>query len=294
MAEYRSRCNDHGRRAAARLARHRGPTAAGGSISSGCSRRATAAPAASSLTRRRTRPAGSSPPTRSGELLAFARRRGLWLIADEVYARIVYGNRAAPSFLEQAGAEDRLIAVNSFSKSWAMTGWRLGWMTTPPELLPILEKLIEFNTSGAPTFLQHAAIAAIRGGEPFIAEMVARCHAARDAAIEGLRSESRVAVARPDGAFYAFFRVDGMTDSLAFAQGGVAARQGRHGAGQRLRADGRGLSAALLRARAWGRRRGDRTAAAAVGLSRFRSSDRACPRRRNPGIYASISFAAYR
>ena len=153
-----------------------------------------------------------------GELLAFARRRGLWLIADEVYARIVYGNRAAPSFLEQAGPEDRLIAVNSFSKSWAMTGWRLGWMTTPPELLPILEKLIEFNTSGAPTFLQHAAIAAIRGGEPFIAEMVARCHAARDAAIEGLRSCSRVAVARPDGAFYAFFRVDGMTDSLAFAK----------------------------------------------------------------------------
>src|SRR5436305_11506172 len=126
-------------------------------------------------------------PEEIAALLAFARRRGLWLVADEVYARIVYGNRAAPSFLAQVETEDRLIAVNSFSKTWAMTGWRLGWMTLPPDLLPTIEKLIEFNTSGAPTFLQYAGIAAIRGGEPFIAEMVARCRAARDAAVDGLR-----------------------------------------------------------------------------------------------------------
>jgi aspartate aminotransferase len=129
-------------------------------------------------------------------LFAFARRRGLWLVADEVYSRIVYGNRQAPSFLDQAEPEDRLIAVNSFSKNWAMTGWRLGWMT----------------------MLQHAAIAAIRDGESFIEQFVARCRAARDVAIDGLNACRRVEVARPEGAFYAFFRVAGMTDSLAFAK----------------------------------------------------------------------------
>ncbi len=151
-------------------------------------------------------------------LLAFARQRGLWLIADEVYARIVYGNRAAPSFLAQADPEDRLIAVNSFSKNWAMTGWRLGWMTMPPDLLPTMEKLIEFNTSGSPTFLQHAGIVAVRDGEPFIASFVARCRAARDVAIDALRACRRVEVGRPEGAFYAFFRVAGVEDSLAFAK----------------------------------------------------------------------------
>src|SRR5262249_28190666 len=113
-------------------------------------------------------------------LLGFARQHGLWLIADEVYARIVYGNRSAPSFLARAEPEDRVIAVNSFSKNWAMTGWRLGWMAMPADLLPTIEKLIEFNTSGSPTFLQHAGIVAVREGEAFIQSFVARCRAARD------------------------------------------------------------------------------------------------------------------
>ena len=155
-------------------------------------------------------------------LLDFARHRGLWLIADEVYSRIVYGNRPAPSFLDHALPEDRLIVVNSFSKNWAMTGWRLGWMVVPPDLLPVMEKLVEFNTSGSPTFLQHAAIAAIREGEPFIAGFVARCRAARDVAIDALEACPRVEVARPEGAFYAFFRVEGIADSLAFAKEALA------------------------------------------------------------------------
>jgi aspartate aminotransferase len=135
------------------------------------------------------------------ELLAFTRRRGLWLIADEVYGRIAYGNRPAPSFLEQSSADDRLIVVNSFSKSWAMTGWRLGWLVTPPDLLPIMEKLIEFNTSGSPTFLQHAGVVAIREGEPFVARFVARCREARDVAIDALQECRRVEVARPEVPF---------------------------------------------------------------------------------------------
>jgi aspartate/methionine/tyrosine aminotransferase len=155
-------------------------------------------------------------------LLGVARARGVWLIADEVYGRIVYGNRAAPSFLDQAEPDDRLIVVNSFSKSWAMTGWRLGWLTVPPDLHPQVEKLIEFNTSGSPTFLQHAGIVAIREGEDFIAAFVARCRAARDVAIDALLACRRVTVARPAGAFYAFFRVDGITDSLVFAKQALA------------------------------------------------------------------------
>ena len=162
------------------------------------------------------------PAAQITELLPFARRRGLWLIADEVYGRIVYGNRPAPSFLEQAAPEDRLIVVNSFSKTWAMTGWRLGWMTIPPDLLPVIEKLVEFNTSGSPTFLQHAGIVAIREGEPFIARFVARCRAARDVAVDALQACRRVEVARPEGAFYAFFRVAGVSDSLAFAKEALA------------------------------------------------------------------------
>jgi aspartate/methionine/tyrosine aminotransferase len=156
--------------------------------------------------------------TEIAALMEFARRRGLWLIADEVYSRIVYGNRPAPSFLDHAWPEDRLIVVNSFSKNWAMTGWRLGWMVVPPDLLPVMEKLVEFNSSGSPTFLQHAAIVAIREGEPFITRFVARCRAARDVAIDALQACRRVEVARPEGAFYAFLRVDGMTDSVAFAR----------------------------------------------------------------------------
>lgn len=151
-------------------------------------------------------------------LTDFARRRGLWIVADEVYNRIVYGNQVAPSFLKPGEPDDRLIVVNSFSKSWAMTGWRLGWVVIPPDLLPTMEKLIEFNTSGSPTFLQRAGITAIREGEPFVQSFVARCRAAREAAIDALQTCRRVEVARPEGAFYAFLRVAGVTDSAAFAK----------------------------------------------------------------------------
>jgi aspartate aminotransferase len=151
-------------------------------------------------------------------LTQFSRARGLWIVADEVYNRIVYGNRVAPSFLEAAEPDDRLIVVNSFSKSWAMTGWRLGWMVVPADLLPTIEKLVEFNTSGSPTFLQQAGIVAIREGEAFIRHFVSRCRDAREAVVAALQSCRRVEVAAPEGAFYAFFRVAGITDSTAFAK----------------------------------------------------------------------------
>jgi aspartate aminotransferase len=151
-------------------------------------------------------------------LLGFTRRRGIWLMSDEVYERIVYDRPVALSLLDIAEPDDRIIVINSFSKSWAMTGWRLGWMVTAEALHPVLDKLIEFNTSGAPTFLQPAAIAAIRDGEPFVASMIERCRAGRDIIMAGLATFSRVRATPPSGAFYAFFRVDGLTDSLELAK----------------------------------------------------------------------------
>ena len=140
------------------------------------------------------------PADEIAALLAFARKRGLWLIADEVYDRLVYGNRAAPSFLDQSPRpRTALIVVNSFSKAWAMTGWRLGWMTLPPALLPEIEKLVEFNTSGAPTFLQRGGDRRDPRGRGFRREVRralprrARCRRRRAAACR------RVAVARPGG-----------------------------------------------------------------------------------------------
>jgi aspartate aminotransferase len=155
----------------------------------------------------------------AAELLAFTRRRGIWLISDEVYQRFVYdGSRAAPSLLEIAETEDRVVAVNSFSKSWAMTGWRLGWMVAPREIQDVADKLVEFNTSCAPPFLQRAGIAALERGEAVVRSLVERCARGRDILIEGLVRFPRVHVAPPPGAFYAFCRIDGLTDSLAFAK----------------------------------------------------------------------------
>jgi aspartate/methionine/tyrosine aminotransferase len=151
-------------------------------------------------------------------LLALARRHGLWLIADEVYARIVYGRRAATSFLDIIEPEDRVIVVNSFSKAWAMTGWRLGWVVAPAALAPTYQKLIQFNVSGAPTFIQHAAVAAIEEGEDFIAATVERCRRGRDLAVEHLGALPRVRLRTPEAAFYAFLQIDGLADSLSFAK----------------------------------------------------------------------------
>ena len=151
-------------------------------------------------------------------LLAETRRRGIFVMADEVYARLVYsGERAAPSFVAIAEPEDRVIVVNSFSKSWAMTGWRLGWMVAPEEVRTVLDTLIEINTSCTPPFIQKAGIAALEQGEGFVAEMRERCRRGRDIIIQGLARFPRVQVTPPDGAFYAFFAVDGVADSLAFA-----------------------------------------------------------------------------
>jgi aspartate/methionine/tyrosine aminotransferase len=153
-------------------------------------------------------------------ILGHCRRHGIWLVADDVYERLYYRDDApaAPSFLDLAAPEERVIAINSFSKSWLMTGWRLGWMVAPSALMPDLGKLIEYNTSCSPAFVQHAGLAAITRGETTVAHTRARFHAARDFLVRELEQLPRIEVAAPAGAMYAFFKVDGLTDSLAFCK----------------------------------------------------------------------------
>ncbi len=156
------------------------------------------------------------------KLLDFARARGIGILSDEVYHRTVYDRNAAFSFLEIARPDDPLFVVNSFSKAWAMTGWRLGWIVYPEGSREAFEKLIQFNTSGAPEFLQHGAIAALRDGEDFVHEFAARCGAGRTVVNERLARMPRVRNIPNSGAFYAMFSVDGVTDTLTFCKRAVA------------------------------------------------------------------------
>ena len=147
-------------------------------------------------------------------VLEACRARGIWLMADEVYNRLVFGRRNAESILDHADPEDRLMVVNSFSKSWAMTGWRLGWIVHPPSLGPTLAMMTQYTTSGVTTFLQHAGVAAVREGEPFVASMREYCEQGMGIVCDALDRFSRVRLGpRPTAGMYAFFEVDGMPDS---------------------------------------------------------------------------------
>ena len=150
-------------------------------------------------------------------ILDFCRARDIWVISDEVYARLIYdGSRAAPSLVDIASPEDKIIAINSFSKSWCMTGWRLGWLVAPARLGPVLEKCIEFHYSCPAEFSQVAGVTAILEGEPYVTDLVRRYAELRDITVQRLRAHPRVRLAEPEGAFYGFFAVEGMTDSLAW------------------------------------------------------------------------------
>ncbi len=161
-------------------------------------------------------------------ILDHCRRHGIWILADDAYERLYYGeaggasSAVAASFLDIAAPEERVISVNTFSKSWLMTGWRLGWIATPPALIGDFGTLIEYNTSCASGFVQKAGIAAITRGEPVIARTLARFRAARDFLIARLREIDGIEVAMPQGAMYAFFRVHGVEDSLGFCKRLVA------------------------------------------------------------------------
>ena len=161
-------------------------------------------------------------------LLAHCRRTGTWIVADEVYDRVWFGPEpAAPSFSDIATPDDRLIVVHSFSKSFLMTGWRLGWLLLPAGQLDAVGKLIEFNSSCAPVFVQRGGLAALAMADGFVPQLIARLKAGRDALCPALAALPGVQVATPLGGMYAFFRVPGAADSLEFAKRLVA----EHGLG---------------------------------------------------------------
>ncbi|WP_089176380.1 pyridoxal phosphate-dependent aminotransferase [Bosea sp. AS-1] len=151
-------------------------------------------------------------------LLALSRKHGIWIIADEIYGRFVYdGSGRASSFHDLIAEEDRVLFVQTFSKNWAMTGWRIGWIEAPVAFGQVIENLIQYSTSGSPVFIQRGAVAALDEGEDFVAEQIARAAEGRKIVYEGLKATNRVSLAAPVGAFYQFFSVDGREDSRALA-----------------------------------------------------------------------------
>jgi len=150
-------------------------------------------------------------------ILDLARAKNVWIIADEIYSLFHYGHGRAPSFLDIATEEDRILFVNSFSKNWAMTGWRVGWIKTHPSLQQVFENLIQYSNSGVAQFMQRGAVAALDEGDGFVAEQVERARKARDLVCGILGATGSARFTMPQGAFYLFFAVDGITDSRAAA-----------------------------------------------------------------------------
>jgi aspartate/methionine/tyrosine aminotransferase len=158
-------------------------------------------------------------------ILDHCRRTGTWILADEVYERLYFeasANGCAPSFLDVAAPDDRLVVAHSFSKSFLMTGWRLGWLVLPPALMDGMGKLIEYNTSCASVFTQRAGIAALAHGEDITPRVVAHLKACRDTLVPLLAGLPRVRVQPARGGMYAFFQLEGFSDSLAVAKRLVA------------------------------------------------------------------------
>jgi aspartate/methionine/tyrosine aminotransferase len=149
--------------------------------------------------------------------LTIARRHNLWILADEIYGRLTFSGARAPSFHDVMAPDDKILFVQTLSKNWAMTGWRIGWLEAPPALSPVIENIVQFTTSGVPVFAQRAATAALDEGEPFLADQVARMRAARDIVADGLAATGRVRFARPDATFYLFCSVDGEPDTRTLA-----------------------------------------------------------------------------
>jgi aspartate/methionine/tyrosine aminotransferase len=150
-------------------------------------------------------------------ILEVARQHGLWIIADEIYSLFKLSGGRAPSFYDVMDPKDRIIFVNTFSKNWAMTGWRMGWLGVHPSLSQTFTNLVQYSTSGVPQFLQRGAIAALDQGDIFVAEQVAQAKTARDLVCNIFDQTADINFSVPEGAFYLFFSVNGIKDSRSAA-----------------------------------------------------------------------------
>lgn len=151
-------------------------------------------------------------------ILDFARERGIWILSDEVYGRLVYQGKRAPSFLDVAQEDDLLLVVNSFSKTWAMTGWRLGWIVGPRAAEDKIRDVALYNKLCPPTFTQYGAIAALEQGEEFITKQLDLWRSNRDMVYERLSNMPGVSLSYPRASFYAFFKVEGQPDCIALTK----------------------------------------------------------------------------
>jgi aspartate/methionine/tyrosine aminotransferase len=153
--------------------------------------------------------------------LDLARRHGLWIVADEIYGRFVHDpsltiDGRTPSFRDVMEPEDKIIFVQTFSKNWAMTGWRLGWIEASPALGQVIENLVQYQTSGTPVFVQRAGVAAIEQGEDFLVDQIAKARRGREA-VGRLAETGLVELPPPNGAFYAFLKIKGATSAKDIA-----------------------------------------------------------------------------
>lgn len=174
----------------------------------------------------------TATPEELRAILTLARKHGLWIVADEIYGRVHYAGGRAPSFHDVMAEDDRILFVNTFSKNWAMTGWRCGWLEAPPALGQTIENMIQYSTSGVPLFVQRGAIEALDNGEDFVALQRSRAEAGRTALCETLGGLDRLRFAAPEGGFYLFLSVVGEDDTreLAFRlvdEAGVGLAPGR-------------------------------------------------------------------
>ena len=155
-------------------------------------------------------------------ILDFARERGIWVLSDEVYGRLVYESDhnalRADSFLDVAHEDDHLLVVNSFSKSWAMTGWRMGWIVGPADAEDKIRDVALYNNLCPPTFTQYGAIAALEQGEDFLKEQIDLWRSNRDLLVERFKAMGNIHLAYPEATFYAFFKVDGEPDCKALTK----------------------------------------------------------------------------
>jgi aspartate/methionine/tyrosine aminotransferase len=159
------------------------------------------------------------PQSTLESLLAFCRERDIVLISDEVYHRTVFDRDVAPSLITLADDDDPVIIVNGFSKAWAMTGWRLGWMVAPARYATHIAVLSECFNTGAPSVMQFGGIAALEDGEALVESLRAQYAGSRDIVMEILGAHPRVELPEPEGAFYAFPKIADMGSSLEFAEG---------------------------------------------------------------------------
>jgi aspartate/methionine/tyrosine aminotransferase len=133
-----------------------------------------------------------------------AERHDLWILSDEIYAPLTYDHPAPPSIAALPGMAARTIVVDGFSKSYAMTGWRLGYAILPPCLVAPVTAIIGDAATCTPAFVQHAGVAALTGPQCFVADMRQSYRSRRDSLVQRLRAIPGIDVSSPAGALYAF------------------------------------------------------------------------------------------